>query len=81
MVKSLLTRKRPAKAHAATPQARTFNPDEFKADTPEDRSIAVLAEKRRQFLARLQAPESDTASPVAKPSQPCTFRNCEGVDA
>lgn len=35
--------------------ARKFSADEFEADTQEDRSVAVLAEKRRQFLSRLNA--------------------------
>lgn len=64
MVKSVIAGKRPAKPHPTAPQAptRIFSPDEFAADTQEDRSIAVLANKRREFLARLQAPEEDTNS-------------------
>ena len=40
---------------------RTYEPEEFDADTDEERPIAILAEKRRQLLAMLNArePQSD----------------------
>lgn len=62
MAESLTAGKRPAKSPSqavAPPEARVFSPDEFEADTQEDRPIAVLAEKRRQFLARLGAHTGD----------------------
>lgn len=49
-------------AQAQQDLPRNFSPDEFAADTQEDRSLAVLADKRREFLARLQAQEKDTSS-------------------
>lgn len=50
-----------AKRQPVTPITRTFGPEEFDADTDEDRPIAVLAERRRQFLSMLKArePQSD----------------------
>ena len=56
MVKALTAEKRPAKqksSAAALPRVREA--DEFEADTQEDRPIALLAERRREFLAKLQA--------------------------
>lgn len=41
---------------------REFSADEFDADTQEDRSVPMLAEKRRQFLAQLDAKSSDFPS-------------------
>ena len=50
-----------AKQQSAAPLARTYEPEEFDADTDEERPIAVLAERRRQFLSMLEArePQSD----------------------
>lgn len=62
MAKSLKTGEHTAEAQSVldrTPEVRVFSPDDFEADTQEDRSISVLAEKRRQFLARLNAREGD----------------------
>ncbi len=61
MVKTLVAEKRPAKQTAkATAPRRTRGADEFEADTQEDRSVAVLAEKRRQFLAGLKSQDANT---------------------
>lgn len=35
--------------------ARRYEPEEFDADTDEERPVALLAERRRQFLARQKA--------------------------
>lgn len=62
MTEALTAGKRPAEAQAQAsvpPEARVFSPDEFEADTQEDRSIAVLAQKRRQFLAHLHTRAAD----------------------
>lgn len=56
MTKTLIAAKRPAKQKSratALPQMRQA--EEFEADTQEDRSIDVLAQKRRRFLANLEA--------------------------
>ena len=56
MVKTLTAEKRPAKHKAgATALPRMREADEFEADTQEDRPIALLAERRREFLARVEA--------------------------
>ena len=39
---------------------RTYDPEEFEADTVEERPIALLAERRRQFLEGLQASQTNT---------------------
>jgi len=55
VVKSRAAGRRPAKQrHRAVTQPRMRVAEEFEADTQEDRSVAVLAEKRRLFLARLR---------------------------
>ena len=40
---------------------RSYEPEEFDADTDEERPIALLAERRRQFLLTLKTrePQSD----------------------
>ena len=59
MVKTLVRSKHPMKqSHpVVSPIKRDFSPEEFDADTEEDRPIAVLAEKRWQFLSVLKARE------------------------
>ena len=49
------------KQQSLTAVTRRYEPEEFDADTDEERPIAVLAEKRRQFLWMLNArePQSD----------------------
>jgi len=44
----------PAKQKSATAIIRRYEPEEFAADTDEERPIAVLAERRRQFLSTLR---------------------------
>lgn len=44
--------------------ARTYEPEEFEADTSEERPVALLAERRRQFLAGLKASQA-SANPSA----------------
>ncbi len=50
-----------AKQKSATAMVRCYEPEEFDADTNEERAIAVLAERRRQFLSMLNTrePQSD----------------------
>ena len=50
--------------HKAEEATRTYEPEEFEADTAEERPIALLAERRRQFLAGLKASQT-TANPSA----------------
>lgn len=60
MVKTLVRSKHPMKqSHpVVSPIKRDFSPEEFDADTEEERPIAVLAERRKQFLAALEAKQS-----------------------
>ena len=57
MVKTLVRRIHSMKQPhpVMSPIKRDFGPEEFDADTEEDRPIAVLAERRNQFLAVLEA--------------------------
>ena len=50
-----------AKQQSVTAITRTYEPEEFDADTDEERPIAVLAKKRRQFLLMLEerGPEAE----------------------
>ena len=61
MVKKLTNDNQQAEQQSVTAVTRTYEPEEFDADTAEDRPIAVLAERRRQFLSMLNArePQSD----------------------
>ncbi len=57
--------KTPSKDQQKTENAaRTYEPEEFEADTPEERPVALLAERRRQFLAGLKASQTN-ANPSA----------------
>jgi hypothetical protein len=60
MVKTLVRSKHSMKqSHpVVSPIKRDFSPEEFDADTEEERPIAVLAERRKQFLAALEAKQS-----------------------
>lgn len=42
--------------------SRTYEPEEFDADTDEERTVALLAERRRQFLTALNAKQPFTGS-------------------
>lgn len=63
MVKTLVRSKHSMKqSHpVVSPIKRDFSPEEFDADTEEERPIAVLAERRKQFLSMLKVrePQSD----------------------
>jgi len=61
VVKKLTKDNPPAKQKSATATTRRYEPEEFEADTDEERPIAILAERRRQFLSMLKArePQSD----------------------
>jgi len=61
MVKTLVRSKHSMKqSHpVVSPIKRDFSPEEFDADTEEERPIAVLAERRKQFLAALEAKQSE----------------------
>ncbi len=54
METAVIEEERPAEPHSRAAQVPTRSADEFEADTQENRPVSVLAEKRRQFLARLQ---------------------------
>ena len=62
MVKTLVRSEHPMKQPhpVVSPIKREFSPEEFDADTEEDRPIAVLAERRKQFLAALEPKQSQT---------------------
>ena len=49
-----------AKQKSVTAVTRTYEPEEFEADTDEARPIAVLAERWRQFLSMLNARENQS---------------------
>jgi len=55
MVKTLTQDNPQAQQRLETTSIRRYEPEEFEADTTEDRPIALLAERRRQFLAGLKA--------------------------
>ncbi len=55
MVKTLLKAKQQAEPQSKTTTIRHYAPEEFEADTTEERPVAMLAERRRQFLAGLKA--------------------------
>jgi len=62
MVKTLTANKKHTKQNSAPVlmgTTRTYGSDEFEADTEEDRSIPVLAEKRRRFLTGLKAQSTE----------------------
>jgi len=63
MVKTLVRSKHSMKQPhpVVSPIKRDFSPEEFDADTDEERPIAVLAKKRRQFLLMLEerGPEAE----------------------
>ncbi len=40
---------------------REYKPEEFDADTDEERPIALIAERRRQFLVELEARQPGTS--------------------
>ncbi len=42
--------------------SRTYEPEEFEADTEEERTVALLAERRRLFLMALNAKQPVTGS-------------------
>lgn len=50
-----------AKQQSVAAITRTYEPEEFEAGTDEDRPVAVLAAKRRQFLSMLKkrGPEAE----------------------
>ena len=66
MVKTLTKNNQPAKQNSEAAMTRSYEPEEFEADTAEERPIALLAERRRQFLAELKARQTEIASSPAK---------------
>jgi len=46
-----------AKRKSATAVMPCYEPEEFDADTAKERPVAVLAERRRQFLSMLKLQE------------------------
>ncbi len=45
---------------------RRYEPEEFEAETTEERPIALLAERRRQFLAGLKARQTEADASAGK---------------
>ena len=64
MVETFEIGKRQVKQESVGDAIRQFDPDEFDADTNEERPIALLAERRRQFLAglKMRPAEENSAS-------------------
>ena len=60
MMTKTLTQSAKQKPEAAV--TRSYDADEFKADTTEDRPVALLAQRRRQFLAEMTQHTNDNAS-------------------
>lgn len=55
MVKTLIKAKQQTEPQSKTTTIRHYAPEEFEADTTEERPVAVLAERRRQFLVGMKA--------------------------
>ena len=71
MVKTLTAEKRPPKQKArAAALPRRREADEFEADTQEDRSVAALAEKRRQIEATVSRPTPQSLDEIQQRRQP-----------
>ena len=64
MAKTLIRDNQQAEQQPETAAIRRFDPEEFDADTDEERPVALLAERRRQFLAGLKA-QQEGSSPAA----------------
>ena len=71
MVKKRTSDNPQAKQQMVTAVTRTYEPEKFEADMDEERLIAVLAERRRQFLSMLKAREP-------QPDEENARRNCGG---
>ncbi len=54
--------KRQIKQEPKNSTIRQYEPDQFEADTDEERPIALLAERRRQFLNGLRARQAAATS-------------------
>ena len=59
MLKKPIEDSRQAKHQSVRSEARTYKPEEFDADTDEERPVTILAERRRQFLSLLNAQEPE----------------------
>ncbi len=55
MVKTHTQGNSPAEQKSKATITRPYKPEKFDADTPEERPVAFLAERRRQFLSMLKA--------------------------
>lgn len=66
MAKTLVRDNQKAKQQPETATVRHFEPEEFDADTDEERPVALLAERRRQFLAGLRAQQANPAPAADK---------------
>ena len=64
MTKTLTHRAKQAKQKPEAVMTRRYEPEEFDADTAEERPVALLAEKRRQFLAGLSVRQNEAFPPV-----------------
>ncbi len=64
MAETLNGDKRQVKQEPKNSMIRQYEPDQFEADTDEERPIALLAERRRQFLKGLKACQTN-ANPSA----------------
>lgn len=55
MINPLATHKPEVESRPQTSVSRTYEPEEFDADTDEERTVPLLAERRRLFLTVLNA--------------------------
>ena len=62
MVKTLNQDNRQSEKNPETSMTRSYEAEEFEADTIDDRPVTLLAERRRQFLAGLKARQTETNS-------------------
>lgn len=63
MVKTLIKDNQQIKQKSEMPITRLYESEAFEADTTEERPVALLAERRRQFLAGLKARQVQADSP------------------
>lgn len=59
MIKTLTRNSARVKQKQEAAPVRSFQPEEFEADTTEERPIPLLAKRRRQFLAGLQVRQKE----------------------
>ncbi len=61
MVNTLANNQQPAERQLQISVSRTFEPEEFEADTDEERTVILLAERRRLVLMKLNTKQLSPA--------------------